>query len=590
MAVFADVGKDKRLSPLSASARAVWIVGIVALCLCAAILLNTNSVRGRWSQNYDPTGHWLLSALLAAAPIVVVLGSLAILRFKAYVAAAAGLLTALVVAIAVFHMPVRMALTAATFGAGYGLFPICWIVLPVLFLCRMMVETGHAKALHDSLVNISEDSRLQLLIIAFIFGAFIEGAAGLGAPVAACGAILITLGFRPVKAAGLCMIADTAPVAFGALGLPILALHNVTGLGTIPLAATVSHILLPFCVLVPFWVVWAFAGLRATLEVWPPILLTGVFFGVTQMIVAESGGPTLVAMTASTLTLVVLLSFLQFWQPKRVLDVELRDITDEARSRHGHDAVTVFKAWLPWMIFAALGFVWGIPQVSGLLNLLTVSFPVAGLHNLVLRTSPVVATHVAETAVFQLNWAASSGTAIFLAAIVAGVCMKVSAKSMVRIFVKTAINMRSMAAIFAAMLAIASVTRYCGMDATIGLAFAHTGVLYPFFAALIGWLGVATTGSNTVSNMLFGSLQTVTANQVGLPATLMASANSAGGVMGKIINAQTIVTASAATQSEGQEGSILRSVFFHALALAALVGIFVMLIAYVPPFAGLVAQ
>ncbi len=394
MPVFADVGKEKRLSPLSASTKAAWIAGTVALGLGAAVLLSTNALRGRWSQNYDPTGQWLLSALLAAAPIVVVLGSLAILRFKAYVAAVAGLITALAVAIAVFHMPVRMALTAAAFGAGYGLFPICWIILPVLFLCRMMVETGWAKALHDSLVNISEDSRLQLLIIAFIFGAFIEGAAGLGAPVAACGAILISLGFRPLQAAGLSMIADTAPVAFGALGLPILALANVTGLGTAPLAATVSHILLPFCVLVPFWVVWAFAGFRATLEVWPPILLAGVFFAVTQMIVAESSGPTLVAMTASTFTLVVLLAFLQFWQPKRVLDAELRDITDEARRRRGHSAVAVFKAWLPWIIFAVLSFVWGIPQISRMLNLVTVSFPVAGLHNVILRTSPVAAKHL----------------------------------------------------------------------------------------------------------------------------------------------------------------------------------------------------
>jgi len=590
MPVFADVGKERRLSPLSAATKAYWIVGTVALCLGAAVLLSTNAVRGRWSQNYDPTGNWLLSALLAAAPIVVVLGSLAVLRFKAYVAAVSGLITALVVAIAVFHMPVRMALTAATYGAGYGLFPICWIVLPVLFFCRMMIESGRGAALYASLVNISEDSRLQLLIIAFIFGAFIEGAAGLGAPVAACCAILISLGFRPVRAASLSMIADTVPVAFGALGLPILALHNVTGLDTAPLAATVSHILLPFCVLVPFWLVWAFAGFRATLEVWPPILLTGVFFAVTQMIVAESGGPTLVAMTASTSTLIVLLSFLQFWQPKRVLDVELRDITDEARRRHGHNVVTVLKAWLPWIIFATLTFVWGIPQISGLLNLVTVSFPVAGLHNLVLRTPPAAAKHVAEAAVFQLNWAASPGTAILVAGIIAGVFMGVSPKSMVRIFVKTAINMRSMAAIFAAMLAIGSVTRYCGMDATLGLAFAHTGVLYPFFGALIGWLGVATTGSNTVSNMMFGSLQTVTANQVGLPATLMASANSAGGVMGKMINAQTIVTASAATESEGQEGNILRSVFFHALALAALVGIFVVLVAYVWPFTKLVAH
>ena len=513
------------------------------------------------------------------------------MRFKAPAAAAAGLITALAVAIAVFHMPVRMALTAAAFGAGYGLFPICWIILPVLFLCRMMIETGHAKALHDSLVNISEDSRLQLLIIAFIFGAFIEGAAGLGAPVAACGAILITLGFRPMQAAGLSMIADTAPVAFGALGLPILALHNVTGLGTAPLAATVSHILLPFCVLVPFWVVWAFAGFRATLEVWPPILLAGVFFAVTQMIVAESSGPTFVAMIASTLTLFVVLAFLQFWQPKRVLDAELRDITD-GRAAGKHSAVTVFKAWLPWIIFATLSFVWGIPQVSGMLNLVTVSFPVAGLHNLVLRTPPVAAKHRRRGCGLPTELGRVSGHGHPGGGDPGRNLHGSQPKSMVRIFVKTAVSMRSMAAIFAAMLAIGYVTRYCGLDATMGVAMAHTGVFYPFFGALIGRLEAATTGFNTVVQHAFWQ----SANRNRPPAR---PARDGADGLGKLRrrrdgqddgSAQTIVTASAATPNEGQEGGILRFVFFHGLALAALVGVFVVLLAYVPPFTALVAH
>ena len=591
MPVYADIGdKEKGLSPLPITTMVSWICGTVALGLGAAVLLATNTQKGRWSQNYDPTGHWLLSALLATAPIVVLLGALAILRLKAPAAAGLGLVTALALAIAVCHMPVRMALTAAAYGGGYGLFPFCWIILPVLFLCRMMVETGHAAALHDSLVDISEDSRLQLLIIAFIFGAFIEGAAGLGAPVAVCGAILVSLGFRPVQAAGLSLIADTVPIAFGALGLPILALHGVTGLSTAALGINVSHILFPFCILVPFWVVWVFAGFRATLEVWPPILVAGVFFAVTQTIVAESNGPTLVVIIASTVTLFVLLAFLQFWQPKRILDAECRDITDRARRKHNLSAVTIFRAWLPWIIFAALIFLWGIPQISAMLNLVTVEFPVAGLHNLVLRTPPVVAKRAVEAAVFQLNWAASPGTGILVAAILAGACMGLGPKAMGRIFVRTAVSMRSMAATFAAMLAIGYVTRYCGLDATVGVAMAHTGVFYPFFGALIGWLGTATTGSNTVSNTLFGNLQTVTAHQLGLSAPLMASANSAGGVMGKMISAQTLLTASAATQNYGQEGSILRFVFFHGLALAALVGVFVVLLAYVPPFTGLVAH
>ncbi len=575
----------------AASSVAIWLIGAFVLVMGAIYLFKTNTHAGIWNQRYDPTGRWWLSTLLAATPVVVLLGSMAILRLKAHIAAVLGLATALIVAIAVFHMPARMALTTAAYGGGYGLFPICWIILPVIFLYQLTVNAGQFESLQKSLTNITPDSRLQLLLIAFAFGAFIEGAAGFGTPVAVCGAILISLGFRPLQAAGLSLIANTAPVAFGALGIPIVALHGVTGLDTMLLAKTVSHILAPFCILVPFWVIWAFAGFRSMIEVWLPALVAGVTFAVTQLVVAAYSGPMLVAVISSMMTIIVLIGFLRIWKPKRILNPLGVDITADAPKKHAHTAGTIFKAWLPWLTLSALVFIWGLPKFSKFLNdLTTVKITVIGLHNLVQRVQPVVPKPTAEAAIYMLNWATATGTAILLAAILAGFMMGIRPKDMAKTFVKTVVNIRFTIITIVAMLAIGFITRYCGLDATMGLAFARTGVLYPFFGTLIGWVGTATTGSDTSSNVLFGSLQTITAHQIGVPAHLMASANSAGGVMGKMIDAQSIVVASTATQNYGQEGSILRFVFFHSLGLACLVGVLVFLMAYVYPFTGLVAR
>jgi lactate permease len=566
-------------------------LGIFLLVVGVIYLLKTNSAAGKWAQTYDPAGHWWLSTILAALPVIVLLGAMAILRLKAHVAAGIGLLTALAVAIAVYNMPLRLALTTTAYGAGYGLFPICWIILPVIFLYQLTVKTGRFLALQQSLTNITDDGRLQLLLIAFALGAFIEGAGGFGAPVAVCGAILISLGFRPIQAAGLALIANTAPVAFGSLGIPIVALHGVTGQDVLVLSKVIAVILFPFCLLVPFWLVWIYSGFRGMLEVWPAILVGGATFALTQWAMATYTGPGLVDIAAASATMAALIVFFRFWKPKRVLNARGEDITFRDRTRNGQSAGAVFKAWLPWLTLSVLVFAWGIPRFSQWMDAKTsISIPVAGLHSMIQRVPPVVAVPTPEAAVFNLNWLAASGTGILVAALLAGLLMGLGPFSLATAFAQTVFSVRFTMMTIAAMMALGFVMRYCGLDATLGLAFARTGVLYPFFGTLIGWVGTATTGSDTASNVVFGSLQQVTARQIGVSPVLMASANSAGGVMGKMIAAPSIVVASTATESYGQEGTILRFVFWHSLALAALVGVVVLLMAYAEPFAGLAGK
>jgi lactate permease len=564
---------------------------ILAVIFGLTYLFKTNPASGMWAQGYDPTSHWWLSTLIAALPIVVLLSTMAVLRLKAHVAAIAGLLTALIVAMVIFHMPVRLALTAAAYGAGYGLFPICWIIVPIIFLYDLTVRTGRFITLQQSLTSVTDDSRLQLLLIAFALGAFFEGTSGFGTPVAVCGAILISLGFRPLQAASLTLLANTAPVAFGALGIPTIALHGVTGVDLLVLSKIISTILVPFCVLVPFWLIWAYAGFRGMVEIWPAILLAGSTFSVAQYLMATHMGPSLADIVAATSTIVALIVFLRFWKPKRVLNAKGEDATGAVRQRFDHSAEKVFKAWLPWLVLSVVVFAWGYPEFSKWLDALTtIKLAVPGLNNFVFRVPPVAIRPVAEGAIFTLNWITATGTGILVAAVLAGLLMRLGPTTLVTAFIKTLINLRFTLVTISAMMAIGYVTRYCGLDATIGLAFARTGSLYPFFGTLIGWLGTASTGSDTSANVLFGSLQTMTAHQIGVSPALMASANGAGGVMGKMIAAPSIVVATTATQTYGQEGTILRFVFLHSLALAALVGVVVYLIAYVPPFTSIVAH
>jgi lactate permease len=587
----AEPTRPRSTSPASAQSILLMSLVLLTLVIASLSLLKTNPTTGHWLQVYDPAGNWTLSTLLAAVPVIALLGAMAVLRLKAHIAAIIGLFAALIVALAVYHMPLRLALTTAVYGAGYGLFPICWIILPVIFLYQLTVKTGRFHTLQTSLTNITPDGRLQLLLIAFALGAFLEGAGGFGAPVAVCGAILISLGFRPIQAAGLSLIANTAPVAFGSLGIPIIALHGVTGLDLQSLSRIIAVILVPFCLLVPFWLVAIYAGFRAMREVWPALVVCGGVFASTEVLMAYFVGPGLVDIAAATATMFALITFFRFWKPRRILNARCQDITAQLPVRTVQNSGTTFTAWLPWLTLSVVVFVWGIPPFAHWMDATTsVAFPVVGLHNIVQSIPPVSVLPAPEPAVFNFNWLGASGTGIFVAAVLAGLLMGLSPFSMAKVFAETIFNVRLTLLTIAAMLSLGYVMRYCGLDATLGLAFARTGALYPFFGTLIGWVGTATTGSDTASNVVFGSLQQVTAHQIGVSPVLMASANSAGGVMGKMIAAPSIVVGSTATGSYGQEGTILRFVFWHSLAMAALMGIAVLLLAYVEPFNRLVPR
>ena len=542
-----------------------------------------------WNQVYDPVGHWLFSTLLAALPIFVLLGTLAFLRLKAHWAAVLGLSSALAIAIFVFGMPAGKGLTVAAYGAAYGLFPIGWIILNVIFLYTLANEKGYFKILQESLTGITQDRRLQLLLIAFSFGAFFEGAAGFGTPVAVTAAILIGLGFGPLSASGLSLIANTAPVAYGALGTPIIALAAVTGLDIRALSAMVGRQLPFFSIIVPFWLVWAFAGFGGMLEVWPALLVAGAFFAVPQFLISNLHGPWLVDVLSAIVSMGFLIVFLRVWHPKRIWGLNGSEDGREARGRHDHSRAIVFKAWVPWLVLSVLVFIWGIPQFKAFLDGISVfKIPVPGVDKLINRMPPVVSQPAAEGAVFAFNWLSFTGTGILISAVLSALIMGFKLREMASAWWRTVKRVRYSLLTVAAMLALGYTARFSGLDATMGLAFARTGVLYPFFGTMLGWLGVALTGSDTSSNVLFGSLQRISAEQIGVSPVLMAAANSSGGVMGKMIDAQSIVVASTATKWYGHEGEILRYVFFHSLALAALVGLLILLQAYVFPFTKLV--
>jgi lactate permease len=553
--------------------------------------LSVHRLTSPWPQSYDPAHHWLLSAALAALPLLVLLVAMAGLRIKGHLAALAGLATALAVALAVFHMPVQLAFLATSLGAAYGLFPICWIVFPVLFLYHLSVRAGRFALLQECLIGVTEDSRLQLLLIAFAFGSFFEGAAGFGTPVAVCGTILIGLGFSPLQAAGFALLANTAPVAFGAIGTPIVALHGITGLDTLLLSRVIGRIIAPFCVLVPFWLIWAFAGFSAMLEVWPAILLAGSTYGLTLLVVSTLHGPWLVDITASSLSIAVLVVFVHVWKPKRILNATLENITQDSRVITTDRGATALRAAVPWIILTLCVMVWGMPRISQRMDAATsVQIPIEGLHKMVLRMPPAIPAPAAEAAIFNFNWLSATGTGIFIAALLAGLFMGLRPRVIWQVLLQTAVSFRFTVITIAALMAIGFISRYCGMDATLGLAFARTGVFYPFFGTLIGWLGTASTGSDTSSNVLFGNLQKMTAQQLGISPYLMASANSTGGVMGKMVAPQSIVVATTATNTYGTEGTILRFVLLHSIALACLMGLLVSLMAYWPALNRLVLR
>ncbi|HXG86687.1 MAG TPA: L-lactate permease [Vicinamibacterales bacterium] len=540
-----------------------------------------------WTQAYDPLGNVYLSTACAALPVIVLLGGLAFGHIKAHIAALLGLAAALIVAIAIFGMPTSLALATAGYGAAYGLLPIGWIVLNVIFLYQLTSDAGLFATLRHSITAVTKDTRLQLLLVAFSFGAFFEGASGFGTPVAITGALLIGLGFTPLAASGLSLIANTAPVAFGALGTPIIALQGVTQLDLFELSAMVGRQLPFFSLIVPFWLVWAYAGRTGVVGVWPAILVAGSSFAALQFLMSNYHGPWLVDIVAAIGSIGAVVLFLRVWQPNDQWTPTWGRETAVAptAATAAPPRADVIRAWVPWLILSVIVFIWGIPQVRAWLDGISVlRIPVPALHLHVFRTPPVVAAPTAEAAIFNINWLSATGTGIFLAAIIAGFVMGRSVTELARTYARTLVLVSTSLLTISAMMALGFTTRYSGVDATLGLAFAGTGMFYPFFGTMLGWLGVALTGSDTSSNVLFGSLQRITAEQLGLSPTLMAAANSSGGVMGKMIDAQSIVVASTATRWYGHEGEILRFVFWHSVVLACLVGVLVYLQAYVDPF------
>ncbi|MBH8610700.1 L-lactate permease [Pseudomonas mohnii] len=581
-----------------------------------------------WQQVYDPFNNPVLSTLMAAVPVVVMLASLAFFHVKAHLAALLALTSALLIAIFAFGMPANMAGSAALYGAANGLLPIGWIVLNIIFLHRLTTENGSFKVLQDSLAKITDDRRLQLLLIAFCFGAFFEGAAGFGTPVAVTGAILIGLGFSPLAASGLALIANTAPVAFGALGTPIITLAKVTGLDEMELSMMVGRQLPFFSVIVPFWLIWAFAGWRKMLEIWPAILVAGVTFAVPQFLVSNYHGPMLVDVIAALISMACLTGFLKVWKPATVhtsaalsgrvdhskIDTEHETKPEPTATFASEAKPAVMRAWMPWIILTIFVFAWGTqgfknlfdtrpaidpathsakldPQGKPLSEANPIFAPVltfTTIHQQIEKVPPVVPAPKTEDAVYKFTWFTATGSGILLSAILGGLLMGYSIPQLISQYLRTLWVVRYSLITITAMLALGFLTRYSGLDATMGLAFAATGIFYPMFGTLLGWLGVALTGSDTASNVLFGGLQRVTSEQLGLSPVLMAAANSSGGVMGKMVDAQSIVVASTATRWYGHEGEILRYVFFHSIILAILVGGLVTLQAYVAPFSHMV--
>ncbi|RFO97190.1 lactate permease [Rhodoferax lacus] len=549
-----------------------------------------------WQQIYDPFGNMVISTLLAAVPVAVMLICLGFLHIKAHIAAGLGLLSALAIAVLAYGMPAEMAGKAAIFGGFTGLLPIGWIVLNIIFLQQLAEQNGSFKVLQDSLSGITSDRRLQLLLIAFCFGAFFEGAAGFGTPVAVTAGILIGLGFSPLAASGLSLIANTAPVAFGALGTPVITLAKVHGYDLMEVTAMIGRQLPFFSLLVPFWLIWAFAGRKAMMEIWPAILVTGLSFAIPQYLVSNFIGPELVDIIAAIVSMVALILFLRVWQPKKIWrSPSLKGHeTDGGEAKEEvapvvHSREALIKAWTPWAILTGFVFVWGLPPVKAFLNgIYAPKFEMTGLHNMVEKVAPVVAQPTKEAAIYTLNLLSATGTGILLAAVIGALVMSYKPWEIVKTFGRTAWLVRYSLATIVLMLGLGTLTRYSGTDTTLGLAFANTGVFYPFFGTLMGWVGVAMTGSDTASNVLFGGMQKVAAEQLGLSPNLMGAANSSGGVMGKMIDAQSIVVASTATRWFNHEGDILRYVFFHSIALACLVGGFVTLQAYVWPFTQMV--
>jgi lactate permease len=541
-----------------------------------------------WSQNYDPLSAWPLSTLVSALPVITLFFALIVLKTRVWVAALAGLLTAIVLALAVFRMPVALVAASGVLGVIFGLLRIAWIIVASIFLYHIAVETGQFQVMKESIASLSSDKRLQLILIAFCFGAFLEGTGGGGAPVAIAGSFLIGLGFEPFQAATLCLIANTAPVAWGAVGNPIRALATVTGLPELALSAMVGRILPPISAILPLWLVRSMVGWRETLEVWPALVVSGLSFALTQFYWSNYQEAGLVDIVAALFSLLAMVVFLKIWHPRTNLRKDdepapvagAREPVDATR-RHAFSAI--LNGWSPFLLASVFIFLWSMPAIKDRLTLTILKQPMPYLDRAVVRVPPVVPRPTPEEAIADLNFMALPGTAVLLGGVLAATLRGMSPSRIVRTFCRTLIQLTPSLLAISFMVGLAYVTRYSGMDTVLGLSLTRTGPAFPFFGTLLGWLGVALTGTDAGSNLLFGNLQKVTAERLGINPILMAAANSSGGVMGKMIDAQSIVVSSTATQQVGREAEIFKVVFKHSVVLACLVGVIVIIYAFVFP-------
>ena len=551
-----------------------------------------------WQHNYEPIGGSLgVSAAVAAIPIVVLFVMLGILRKPAWMAALSALVSALLVSLFAYGMPAQLAIISTLYGAAFGVFPIAWIVFASIMLYRLAVETGKFEIIKDSVGGLTNDRRLQAMFIAFSFGAFIEGAAGFGAPVAVSGAMLAGLGFNPFYAAGICLLANTAPVAFGSIGIPVVTLANVTGLPVLELSSMVGRLCAMISIVIPGYLIVVMAGWKRAVEVLPAILACGISFAGMQYYVSNYIGPELTDIMSSLTCIIVMVAVLKLWKPKTIMRLEGDKPVTAAI--HPHSGGQIFTAWLPYLLLVIFVLVWGEAEIKAALNawtdtLLPASVPqhatlpnrllVPGLHNMITQVPPVVAKPAPYAAMYEFNWLSASGTACLFATILAAVLLRVSPARFGKVYVATFKQLSLPMVTIASMLGLAYLMNYSGMTSTLGLALAATGFAFPFFSAVLGWLGVFLTGSDTSANALFGNLQVVTANALDLNPVLTASVNSSAGVMGKMISIQSIAVAVAATgMTTADESRLFRFTIKHSVLLMVAMAIISMLFAYVFP-------
>jgi L-lactate transport len=531
-----------------------------------------------WQQNYTPIGNSLpLSTLMAAIPIFVLLYLLGVRRVPAWKSALAGLVTAFLVALFGYGMPLNLVSNATVYGAAFGLWPIGWVVFAAVLLYRVTLESGKFEVLKDSIAHLADDRRLQVLLIAFAFGAFVEGAAGFGTPVAIAATMLAGLGFSPFYAAAICLLANTAPVAFGSIAVPITTLAVTTGLPVDRLSAGVGRMCAPVSLFIPAYLVLAMSGRKALRAVLPAAAVCGIVFAGLQFTISNFVGPQLTDIIASLSAIGALVLLFQFWRPK--------DVARGVRGSLPHSPSQLLTAWGPYVLLVICVLIWGIPPVTAWLVKKNIIFPWPGLHNLVQRMPPVVATPSPYGATFNFSWLSASGTSVFLAAILGSFVAGMSPARFLRTIGHTAKQLALAELTLACVLGIAYIMNYCGATATLGLAFAATGVTFPFFSAWLGWLGVFLTGSDTSANALFGNLQVITATKLNMNQVLMASVNSAGGVMGKMLSLTSVAVASAATSLKREDETLLfRFTLKHSLILTSAIGVLALFYAYVAPF------